>query len=91
MIDYFNINSPRDKLSSLPDITQKFPTNILRVDETKPEESFLDPRFKIDGYQYLPFKRKKTGRVAGKKNKFMMGLLLEGSLRQRPKQWKLYN
>ena len=81
MIDNFNINSPRDKLSSLPDITQKFPTNILRVDETKPEESFLDPRFKIDGYQYLPLK----------KNKFMMGLLLEGSLRQRPKQWKLYN
>lgn len=66
MIDYFNINSPRDKLLSLPGITQKFPTNILCVDETKPEESFLDPRFQIDGYQYPPFKRKKTGRVVGK-------------------------
>ena len=78
MIGYLNVNTLRDKIINLRDIPQKLPTDILRVDETKLDESFPDPEFKTDVCQYPPLRRDIKSKVVGKKCTFAKGLLLTG-------------
>ena len=47
-----NINSVMNKFSALCEILKKAPMDILCIDGTKLDSSFLDAKFKIDGYQF---------------------------------------
>ena len=52
MIGYLNINILRDEISSLREITQKVPKDILCIYEIKLGESCPNSQFKIEWYQY---------------------------------------
>ena len=61
-----NINSIRNQFSALCDILKKAPLDILCVDETKLDDSFPDSQFKVDGYQFPPFRRDRNAKGGGK-------------------------
>ena len=42
ILGYVNINSLRNKIISLHDVVAKVPIDILRIDETKLDDSFPD-------------------------------------------------
>ena len=65
MICYLNVNSLRGKITNLRDITKKSPIDNLCVDETKLDESFPNPEFKTDAYQYPPLRRDRKSKVVG--------------------------
>lgn len=66
IIAYLNINSLRNKIDSLREITFNFPVEILCIDETKLDDSFPDAQFKIEGYQFPPFRRDRNKNGGGK-------------------------
>ena len=65
LIGYININSLREKILSLRQVLSKVPIDILFVDETKLDVSFLDHQFKIPGYQFPPLKRDHNSKGGG--------------------------
>lgn len=66
MIGYLNINFLQNKIIPLRDIVKKCPVDILCIDETKLDSSFPDHQFKIEGYQYPPFRRDREKLGGGK-------------------------
>ena len=54
---YLNINSLQNKIDALRVITKDFLLDIFCINETNLDESFPDHQFKIDGYQFPPFRR----------------------------------
>ena len=66
LITYLNINSLQNKVDALREITKKFPLDIFCTDETKLDDSFPDHQFKIDGYQFPPFRRDRNKFGEGK-------------------------
>ena len=66
LIGYLNINFLQHKIDSLRQILKKPSLEIICVDETKLDESFPDHQFKIDGYQFPPFRRDRDKHGGGK-------------------------
>ena len=66
LIAYLNINTLQNKIDTLRVITKNFPLDILCVDETKLGDNFPDHQFKIDGYQFPPFRRDRNKFVGEK-------------------------
>ena len=52
---YLNINSFSERIIYLKEICLKTSIDILFIDETKPDASYLNTQFHIDGYQFPPF------------------------------------
>ena len=57
LIGFLSINSLQSKIDASKVITKNFPIDILYTDELKLDDRFLDHQFKIDGYQFSPFRR----------------------------------
>lgn len=66
MIGYVNINSLKNKIEALQEICKKVQIDIFCIGETELDFSFSDSLFRIDGYQYPPFRRGRDNRVGGK-------------------------
>ena len=66
MIAYLNINSLREKIVSLREVLIKAKLDVLCVDKTKLDASFLDHQFKIEGYQFPPLRRDRNSKRGGK-------------------------
>ena len=45
-----------NKMTQLREVCRKTPIDLLCIDETKLNASFLDTQFHIEGYQYPPFR-----------------------------------
>ena len=56
-LSYLNLNSLRYKVIDLREILSKVELEILAVSETKLSSDFPDPQFKVNGYQYPPFRK----------------------------------
>ena len=50
-ISYLNVNSLRNKIHAIRDLTSKLIPTVLAISETKIDNSFPDSQFLIDGYQ----------------------------------------
>ena len=66
LIGYLNINSLRNKIDCLQILLEKAPLDILCVDETKLDNSFPDPLFQLQNYQFPPLRRDRNSRGGGK-------------------------
>ena len=66
LIGYININSLKEKVIPLREILSNAPIDVLCVDETKLDSSFPDHQFKIEGYQFPPFRRDRNSKGGGK-------------------------
>ena len=66
MIGYLNINHLENKVINFREICHQAPKDIICVDETKPDSSYPDSKFRIDGYQFPPFRRDRN-RYGGRK------------------------
>ena len=62
LIGYININSLKEKVIPLREILSNVPIDVLCVDETKLGSSFSDHQFKIEGYQFPPFRRDRNSK-----------------------------
>ena len=65
-IAYLNINFLQNKIDPLREILHKTPLEIVCIDETKLDDSFPDQQFKIEGYQFPPFRRDRNNDGGGK-------------------------
>ena len=77
LIGYININSLKEKVIPLREVLSNVPIDVLCVDETKLESSFLDHQFKIEGYQFPPFRRDRNSKGGGKLVYLWEGFLAE--------------
>ena len=66
VLGYLNINSLKNKIINLVD---KVLIDILCIDETKLDDTFPDAQFKINNYQYPPFRRDRNQKGGGKIDK----------------------
>ena len=66
LIGYLNINFLQHKIDSFREILKRSSLEIVCVDETKLDEGFSDHQFKIDGYQFRPFRRNRNKHEGGK-------------------------
>ena len=82
LIAYLNINSLQNKIDALRLITKFFPLDILCIDEKKLDDSFRDYQFKIDGYQFPPFRRD-TNKFGGEKIVYVKDGLIVTRLNER--------
>ena len=62
LIGYININSLKEKVIPLREILSNVPIDVLCVDETRLGSSFPDHQFKIEGYQFPPFRRDRNSK-----------------------------
>ena len=67
LIANLNIYSLQNKIDALREIIKYFPLDIFCIDESKLHDSFPDHRFKMYGYQFLPFGRDRS-KLRGAKN-----------------------
>ena len=74
-IGYLNINSLHNKIVHLREICKKAPIDILCIDETKLDDSYPDHQFKMEGYQFPPFRRDRNSRGGGKMVFVKQGLI----------------
>ena len=51
IIGYLKINSMKNKITQLREVFRKAPIDLICLDETKFDASFLDAQFHIEGYQ----------------------------------------
>ena len=65
LIAYLNINSLQNKADALREITKSFPLDVFSIDETK-MDSFPDHQFKINSYQFPPFRKEINNFRGGK-------------------------
>ena len=72
-----SINSLRNKILSLKEILRKAPIDMLRIDETKLDETFPDAQFLIENYQFPPFRRDRNKKMVGKWFLFRRNCLLK--------------
>ena len=63
---YININSLKEKVIPWREILSNAPIDVLCVDETKLDSIFPDHQFKIEGYQFPPFRRDRISKGGGK-------------------------
>ena len=63
---YLNIIFLNNKIDSLREILKNIPLEIICVDETKLGDSFPDQQFKIEGFQFPPFRRDRNKHGGGK-------------------------
>ena len=75
LIAYLNINSIQNMINALRVISKIFPLGILCIDETKLNDSFHNHQFKIDVYQFPPFRRDRN--KFGKGKSFMLKMVLQ--------------
>ena len=68
----------------------KAPIDILCIDETKLDESFPDSQFKIDNYQYPPFRRDRNSKGGGKIVYVRQGLITKRLKKMNLKVLKLF-
>ena len=66
LIGYLNINFLDHKVDSLREFLKISPLEMICVDETKLDNSFLDQQFKIEGFQFPPFRRDRNKFGGGK-------------------------
>ena len=66
LIGYLNINFLDHKVDSLREFLKISPLEIICVDETKLDNSFPDQQFKIEGFQFPPFRRDRNKFGGGK-------------------------
>ena len=66
MIGYLIINHFRNKVINFREICHQGPIDIICVDETKLDSSYPNSQLRIDGYQFLPF-RKDRNKYGGDK------------------------
>ena len=64
MIAYLKINSLLEKIISLIESRNRW----LYIDKTKLDTSFPNDQFKIEGYQFPPFRRDRNSKRRGKAN-----------------------
>ena len=62
LIGHININSIRNKFLTLCEILKKAPIDILCIIETKSDRSFHDGQFKVDRYQFPPFRKDRNAK-----------------------------
>lgn len=77
IIGYLNINSLRNKIIDLREVIKKAPLDIFCIDETKLDESYPDWQFKIENYQFPPFRRDKKPKSGGKMVFVKKGLIVK--------------
>ena len=65
MIGYLNIISIKDKIVQLTDICKTSPIEILCIDESKLDSSFLNAQVQLPDYQFPPFQRVQNSSVGG--------------------------
>ena len=68
LIAYLNIDFLQNKVDVLREITKSFTLDVFGIYEKKLGDSFLDHQFKIDSYQFPPFRRER--------NKFFLKIVL---------------
>ena len=66
LIAYLDINSLQNKINALRVITKSFALDILCINETELDDSCPDHQFKIDGYQFPPFREDRNKFGGGK-------------------------
>ena len=66
------------------------PINILCVNETKLDSSFSDHQFKIEGYQFPPFRRDRNSK-GGKISLFTGGFYSEKNCKQKKRKYFHWN
>ena len=66
MISYLNINHFENKVINFREICHQAPIDIICIDGTKLDSSYLDSQFHIDGYQFPPFRRDRSKYGGGK-------------------------
>ena len=66
VLGYLNINSLKNKIINLREVVDKVLIDILCIDETKLDDTFPDAQFKINNYQYPPFRRDRNSREVEK-------------------------
>ena len=66
LIAYLNINPLQNNVDALREITKNFMLHIFCIDEINLDDSFPDHHFKIDGYQFPPFRRDRNNFGGGK-------------------------
>ena len=66
IVVYLNINSPGEKINHLREICKECPIGILCVDEIKLDSSYPDAQYKINHYQFPPFRRDRNKYGRGK-------------------------
>ena len=62
LLGYLNINSLRNKITSLRDVVAKVSNDTICLDETKLDDSFPDSQFLIENYQFLIFCRDRNSK-----------------------------
>ena len=60
MVGYLNINHSENKGINFREICHQASIDIICVDEAKPDSSYPDSQFDIDGYQFPPFRRDRS-------------------------------
>ena len=75
IIGYLNTNSLGNKITQLRKVCRKASIDFLCIDETKPDASFPDDQFHIEGCQYPPFRRDRDKNGGGKMIFIMEGLM----------------
>ena len=86
MIAYLNINSLREKIVSIREVSIKAKLDVLCVDETKLDASFPDHQFKTEGYQFPPLRRDQNSKGGGK-----MVFIHEGFIAKQMKKFETTN
>ena len=66
IVAYLNINSLGEKINHLREICKESPIDILCVEETKIDSTYPDAQFKINDYQFPPFRRDRNKYGGGK-------------------------
>ena len=75
IVVYLNINSPGEKINHLREICKECPIGILCVDEIKLDSSYPDAQYKINHYQFPPFRRDRNKYGRGKMLFIRQGLI----------------
>ena len=60
MISYVNVNHFENKVINFREICHQALLDIICVDETKLDSSYLDSQLHIDGYHFLLFAKTET-------------------------------
>ena len=64
-LSYLNLNSLRYKIIDLREILSKVELEILAISEIKLSSDFPDAQFKVNGYQYPPFRKDRDANEGG--------------------------
>ena len=74
---YLNINTLRNKITSLREIIAKAPLDVFCVDETKLDDSFPNSQFILEDFQFPPFLRDRNSKGGGKLVYVKQGIIAE--------------